>query len=162
MAERGEESSDSFSPSSVDSCEDFESPSPSSSSEESANEDEPVASSISRPSGSKRKENDSQPRSKSYRKQQQKKNKKQNFSLNDEEIEKLSFWIFSTQEVAQVEAEIRPQAVSEREQSTKQCLASARLGLSSLDFVASFQHWRVTALSYQISKIGKLYSQQRG
>ena len=158
MAERGEESSDSLSPSSVDSCEDVESPSPSSSSEESANEDEPDASSISRPSGSKRKENDSQPRSKSYRKQQQKKNMKQNFSLNDEEIEKLSFWIFSTQEVAQVEAENRPQTVSEREQSTKQCLASARLGLSSLDFVASFQHWRVTALSYQISKIGKLYS----
>ena len=158
MAERGEESSDSLSPSSVDSCENVENPSPSSSSEESANEDEPDASSISRPSGSKRKENDSQPRSKSYRKQQQKKNKKQNFSLNDEEIEKLSFWIFSTQEVAQVEAENRPQAVSEREQSTKHMPSEARLGLSSLDFVASFQHWRVTALSYQISKIGKLYS----
>ena len=56
MAERGEKSSDSFSPSSVDSCEDFESPSPSSSSEESANEDERDASSISRPSGSKKEE----------------------------------------------------------------------------------------------------------
>ena len=63
MAERGEESSDSLSPSSVDSCEDVESPSPSSSSEESGNEDEPDASSISHPSGSKRKEHDSQPRS---------------------------------------------------------------------------------------------------
>ena len=63
MAERGEESSDSLSPPSVDSCKDVESPSPSSSSEKSANEDEPDASSISRPSGLKRKENDSQPRS---------------------------------------------------------------------------------------------------
>ena len=75
-------------------------------------------------------------------------------------------WIFSAQEVAQVEAEIRPQVVGsprvklflEREQSTKHMLSEARLGFSSLDFVASFQHWRVTALSYQISKIGKLYS----
>ena len=63
MAGRGEESSDSFSPSSVDSCEDVESPSPSGSSEESANEDKPDASSISHPSGSKRKETNSQPRS---------------------------------------------------------------------------------------------------
>ena len=48
MAERGEEYSDSSSPSSVGSCEDFESPSPSSSSEESVNEvqDDPVASLI--------------------------------------------------------------------------------------------------------------------
>ena len=66
-----------FSPSSVDSCDDFESPSPSSSSEESANEDEPDASSISRPSGSKRKKNDSQPWStgmngESYRKTKKK------------------------------------------------------------------------------------------
>ena len=60
MAESGEESSDGWS---VDSCEDFESPSPSSSSEESANEDEPDASSISGPSGSKRRKNDSQPQS---------------------------------------------------------------------------------------------------
>ena len=162
MAERGEESSDSLSPSSVYSCEDVESLSPSSSSEESANEDEPDASSISRPSGSKRKENDSQPRSKSYRKQQQKKNKKQNFSLNDEEIEKLPFWIFSTQEVAQVEAEIRLQAVSEREQSTKhmqRCqirpliagfcrkfstLASESCILSSVDEITiKFSIWKV-------------------
>ena len=57
MAERGEESYDSFSPStSLDSCEE-----PSGSSEESVNEDEPDASSILRPSGAKRKKNDSQP-----------------------------------------------------------------------------------------------------
>ena len=48
MAESCEEYSDGCS---VDSYEDFESPSPSSSSEESANEDEPDASSISGPSG---------------------------------------------------------------------------------------------------------------
>ena len=106
MAEGGEESSDSFSPSSVDSCEDFESPSPSSSSEESANEDEPDASAISRPSGSKRKKNEPRSTGKAKEKQQQKKNKKQNFSLNNDEIEELSSWIFSTQEAAQVEAEI--------------------------------------------------------
>ena len=58
MAESWEEYSDGFS---VDSYE--ESPSPSSSSEESANEDEPDASSISGPSGSKKRKNDSQPRS---------------------------------------------------------------------------------------------------
>ena len=50
MAERGEESSDGSLSSSVDSCEDFGSPSPSSSSGESANEVEPYTSSISRPS----------------------------------------------------------------------------------------------------------------
>ena len=91
----------------------------------------------------------------------QKTTTKEHFSLNDEEIEELSSWIFSTQEVAQVEAEIRPQVVgsprvklfSEREQSTKHMLSEARLGFSSLVFVASFQNWRVTALSYQISKI---------
>ena len=72
-------------------------------------------------------------------------------------------WIFSAQEVAQVEAEIRPQVVgsprvklfSEREQSTKHMLSEARLGFSSLDFVAS---WRLTALNYHISDIRKLYS----
>ena len=90
MAERGEESPDSSSPSSLDSCEDFESPSPSSSSEESANEDEPSAGSISRPSDPKRKKNNSQPRStgKVTGKQQQKKKKKQDFSLNNDEISK--------------------------------------------------------------------------
>ena len=105
------------------------SPSPSGSLEESVNEDEPGASSISRPSGAKRKKNDSQPRSsgKVTGKQQQKKNKKQDFSLNNDEIEELISWIFSTQEAAQVEAEIRPQVVgsprvklfSERKSFTK-------------------------------------------
>ena len=52
MAERGEESSDGSSSSSVDSCKDFGSPSPSSSSGESANEVEPDTSSISRSSSS--------------------------------------------------------------------------------------------------------------
>ena len=110
MAERGEESSDGFSSSSVDSCEDFGSPSPSSSSGESANEVEPDTSSISRPSSSKRKKNDSPPRStgKATEKQQQKKNKKGKLSLTNDEIEELSSWIFSTQEDAQVEVEIRP------------------------------------------------------
>ena len=109
MAERGEESSDGSSSCSVDSCEDFGSPSPSSSSGESANEVEPDTSSISRPSSSKRK-NDSPPRStgKATEKQQQKKNKKQKLSLTNDEIEELSSWIFSTQEDAQVEVEIRP------------------------------------------------------
>ena len=92
---------------SVDSYEDFESPSPSSSSEESANEDEPDASSISGPSGSKKRKNDSQPRSTGGK--QRKKNKKQNDSLNNNEMEELTTWIFSVQEAAQVEAEIRPQ-----------------------------------------------------
>ena len=108
MAESGEESSDGWS---VDSCEDFESPSPSGSSEESANEDEPDASSISGPSGSKRRKNDSQPRSTGEvtEKKQRKMNKKQNDSLNNNEMEELTTWIFSIQEAAQVEAEIRPQ-----------------------------------------------------
>ena len=69
-----------------------------------------------------------------------------------------------------MEGEIHPQVVgsprmkliSERECSTKHMLSEAGLGFSSLDFVASFEHWRVTTLSYQISKIGELYSQQRG
>ena len=109
------------------------SPSPSGSLEESVNEDEPGASSISRPSGAKRKKNDSQPRSsgKVTGKQQQKKNKKQDFSLNNDEIEELISWIFSTQEAAQVEAEIRPQVVgsprvklfSERKSFTKHMLS---------------------------------------
>jgi len=62
MAERGEESSDGFSSSSVDSCEDFGSPSPSSSSGETTS--------------SKRKKNDSPPLSmgKATEKEQQKKN----------------------------------------------------------------------------------------
>ena len=60
MAESREEYSDGCS---VDSYEDFESPSPSSSSEESANEAEPNASSISGPSRWKKRKNDSQPRS---------------------------------------------------------------------------------------------------
>ena len=124
--------------------------SPSSSSEESANEDEPDTRSISRPSGSKRKKNDSQPRStgEATEKQQQKKNKKQNFSLNDDEMEELTSWIFSAQEVAQVEAEIRPQVAdsprvkvfSERERLTKHMLSEEQkriLDFSSLDFVAS-------------------------
>ena len=37
-------------------------------------------------------------------------------------------------------------------------LSEVRLGFSSLDFVTSFQHWRVTALCYQISEIRKLDS----
>jgi len=168
MAERGEESSDSCSPSSVDS-------SPSNSSEESANEDEPDSSSISRPSGSKRKKNDSQPRSKgkATEKQQQKKNKKQNFSLNNGEMEELTSCIFSAQEAAQVEAEIRPQVAgsprvkvfSERERFTKHMLSEEQkriFGFSSLDFVASLPATLVTALSYEISRIGKLHSQQHG
>ncbi|PFX22568.1 Patatin-like phospholipase domain-containing protein 7 [Stylophora pistillata] len=107
MVEIGEESSHSSSPSSVDSRKDFES----SSSEESGNEDEPYACSISPPSGSKRTKNDSQPRSmgKATEKQQQKKNNNQKFSLNNDELEGLTSWTFSTQEAAQVETEIRPQ-----------------------------------------------------
>ena len=38
-----------------------------------------------------------------------KKSKKQNDSLNDNEMEELTAWIFSVQEAAQVEAEIRQQ-----------------------------------------------------
>ena len=96
---------------SVDSYEDFVSPSPSSSPEESVNEDEPDASCISGPSGSKKRKNDSQPRStgKKQRKKKKKKKKKQNESLNNNEMEELTTWIFSVQEAAQVEAEIRPQ-----------------------------------------------------
>ena len=127
MADSGEESSDS---SSVDWCEDFGSPSPSSSSEDSATENEPDTSSISRPSGSKRK-NDSQPRSTGKAtEKQQKRNKKQSASLNNDEIEELTSWIFSTQEAGQVEAEIRPQVAgsprikvfSERERFVKHML----------------------------------------
>ena len=131
MAERGEESSDSSSASSVDSFEDFESPSLSSSSEESANEVEPDTSSISRPSGAKRRKNDSQPRSTGKATGKQQKKKKQNVSLNNDEVEELTSWIFSTQEAAQVEAEIRPQVASsprvklfsERERFTKHMLS---------------------------------------
>ena len=47
----------------VDSYEEFESPSPSSSSEESTKEDEPDKSSNVGPPGSKRRKNDSQPQS---------------------------------------------------------------------------------------------------
>jgi len=85
MAESCEEYSDGCS---MDSYEDFESPSPSSSSEESANEDEPDASSISGPSGLKKRKNDSQPRSTGevIDKKQRKKNKKQNDSLNNNEM----------------------------------------------------------------------------
>lgn len=92
MAEGGKESSDSSRPSSVDSSEDFES----GSSEESGNEDEPDACSISRPSGSKRKKNDSQPRAtgEATEKEQQKKNKNQKFRLNNDEQEELTSWIF--------------------------------------------------------------------
>ena len=131
MAERGEESSDSSSASSVDSFEDFESPSLSSSSEESANDVEPDTSSISRPSGAKRRKNDSQPRSTGKATGKQQKKKKQNVSLNNDEVEELTSWIFSTQEAAQVEAEIRPQVASsprvklfsERERFTKHMLS---------------------------------------
>ena len=107
MAEICEEYTDGCS---VDSYEDFVSPSPSSSPEESVNEDEPDASCISGPSGSKKRKNDSQPRStgKKQRKKKKKK-KKQNESLNNNEMEELTTWIFSVQEAAQVEAEIRPQ-----------------------------------------------------
>ena len=60
------------------------------------------------------------------------KEKQQNFSLNNDEIEELSSWIFSTQEAAQVEAEIRPQVFgsprvklfSERERFTTEHLLS--------------------------------------
>ena len=108
MAESCEEYTDGCS---VDSYEDFESPSPSSSSEGSANEDEPDASSISGPSGSKKRKNDSQPRSTGevIGKKQRKKNEKQNDNLNNNEMEELTTWIFSLQEAAQVEAEIRLQ-----------------------------------------------------
>ena len=131
MAERGEESSDSSSPSSVDSFEDFESPSLSSSSEESGNEVEPDTSSILRPSGAKRRKNDSQPRSTGKATGKQQKKKKQSFSLNNDEVEELTSWIFSTQEADQVEAEIRPQVASsprvklfsERELFTKHMLS---------------------------------------
>ena len=135
MAERGGESSNSSSPSSVDSCEDFESPSPSSSSEESLNEDETDASSISRPSGSKRKKNQPRSTGKATEKQQQKKNKKQKLSLNNDEIEELTSWIFSTQEAAKVETEIRPQVAGssrvkvfpERERFTKHMLSEEQM-----------------------------------
>jgi len=75
--------------------------SPSSSSEESVNEGEPNTSSISRPSGLKRKRNDSQPRSKGESKIE---TIKKEFSLNNYEMEELFSWIFSAQEAAQVEA----------------------------------------------------------
>lgn len=79
----------------------------------------------------KGKKNNGQPRltAKVTGKQQQK--KKQDFSLNNDEIEELTSWIFSTQEAAQVEAEIRPQVAgsprvklsSERERFTKHLLS---------------------------------------
>ena len=82
------------------------------SSQESSNEGEPVRSSISRSSGSERKKKNSPPQStgKPTEKQQQKKNKK-HFSLNNVEIEELTSWIFSTQEAALVEVEIKLPAV---------------------------------------------------
>ena len=131
MAEIGKESSDSSSPSNEDYCEDLESPSPSSRSEESVNEDEPDTSSISRPLSSKKKMNDSQLQSvgKATEKQEQK-NKKQNFSLSNDEIEELTSWIFSSQEATQLGAEIHPQVAgspcmrvfSEREHFTNHVL----------------------------------------
>lgn len=62
----------------------------------------------------KRTKNDSQSRStgKATEKQQQKKNNNQEFSLNNDELEGLTSWTFSTQEAAQVETEIRPQVAS--------------------------------------------------
>ena len=59
------------------------------------------------PSGSKKRKNDRQPRSTGEK--QRKKNKKQNDSLNNNEMEELTTWIFSVKEAPQVEAEIRPQ-----------------------------------------------------
>ena len=72
-----------------------------------------------------------------------------------------------------MEAEIRPQVAgsphvkvfSERERFAKHMLWEEQrriFSFSSLDFVATFQHLRVTAVGYQISRIGKLHSQQRG
>ena len=74
----------------------------------------------------KRKKNEPRSTGKAKEKQQQ------NFSLNNDEIEELSSWIFSTQEAAQVEAEIRPQVFgsprvklfSERERFTTEHLLS--------------------------------------
>ena len=95
----------------VDSYEEFESPSPSSSSEKSAKEDEPDKSSIVGPPGSKRRKIDSQPQlmEEVIEKKQWKNKKKQNDSLNNNEMEELTSWIFSVQEATQVEAETRPQ-----------------------------------------------------
>ena len=71
-------------------------------------------SSISRPSAEvqKKKKNNRQPRStgKAKETQQLKKNKKQQLSLKNDQIEELTSWMFSTQEAAQVETtEIGPQ-----------------------------------------------------
>ena len=63
-------------------------------------------------------------------------------------MEELSSWIFSAQDAAQVDAEIRPQVAdsprvklfSERERFTKHMLSEEQkriLDFSSLDFVAS-------------------------
>ena len=125
MVESGEESANS---SSVNSCKEFESPSPSSSSEECGNEDEPDTSSILRQSSSKRKKNDNQSQStgEATEKQQQKKSKEQNDSSNNDEMEELTYWIFSTQEATQVDAEIGSPGVkvfSQREYFAKNMLS---------------------------------------
>ena len=140
---------------------DLISPSPCSTSGESANEDEPHASSISCPSGSKRKKNDIQPRStgKATEKQQQKRNKKQKFSLHNDEIEELTSSIFSTQEAAQVETEIRPQVAgsprvkvfSERERFTKHMLSKEQNANFRL-LIAGFCH-KFATLASDCSKL---------
>ena len=138
MAGRHEESSGSSSCSNVDSNEsEFESPSHSGSSETSATEvDSEIEeeSTVSRPSGSKRKK--SQPVSSTAAarvRTTKKKRSRKDTSLKNDDIEDLASWIFSAEYAAQVEAEIRQKVVEsprvkafpERERFAKHVLSEA-------------------------------------
>ena len=86
-------------------------------------------------------------RGKATEKQQQKKNKKQNFSLKNDDMKELAFCIFSAHEATQVEAGIRPQVAGNLRvkvlsgnalQSTSLAKNERRIfRFLSLDFVAS-------------------------
>ena len=157
MAESSEESSDG---SNVESSEDFDGPSQSSSSEDNSTEDELETRTISRPSGSKRKKN-SQPRSsvKAATKKKRTTRTKPGTSLKNDELEELTSWIFSTEQAAQVEAEIRPQVMNcprvkafpERERFARHVLCEAQKPNFQL-LVAGFC-WKFSTLVSQCSSL---------
>ena len=137
MADRREESSSSSSCSNVDSNEsEFQSPSHSGSSETSATEvDSEIEeeSTVSRPSGSKRKKSQPVSSTAAARVTTKKKRTRKDTSLTNDDIEELTSWIFSAEYAAQVETEIRQKvmesprvkAFPERERIAKHVLSEA-------------------------------------
>ena len=137
MADRREESSSSSSCSNVDSNEsEFESPSHSGSSETRTTEvDSEIEeeSTVSRPSGSKRKKSQPVSSTAAARVTTNKKRTRKDTSLKNDDIEELTSWIFSAEYAAQVEAEIRQKvmesprvkAFPERERFAKHVLSEA-------------------------------------